>query len=102
MSTSEMVENFPPPQVVRALENGRMSLPSDPGKRAIYESRMAAYEQRQTNKEQAMDADMKMDAQGDEQLTPEQRNARQQQRDARMLADADYLQLLQMPPDQHD
>src|SRR2546427_7046290 len=60
MSTSEMVENFPPPQVVRALENGRMSLPSDPGKRAIYESRMAAYEQRQKNKEQTIDADMKM------------------------------------------
>src|SRR5947209_20456137 len=103
MSTSEMVENFPPPQVVRALENGRMSLPSDPGKRAIYESRMAAYEQRQKNKEQAIDADMKADmkdAQGDEQLTPEQRNARQKQREARMFADVDSVQLLQMPPDQ--
>src|SRR5436305_5504584 len=100
MSTREMVENFPPPQVVRALENGRMSLPSDPGKRAIYESRMAAYEQRQKNKEQAIDADMKMDAQGDEQLTPEQRNARQKQREARMFADVDSVQLLQMPPDQ--
>src|SRR5437763_2932676 len=100
MSTSEMVENFPPPQVVRALENGRMSLPADPGKRAIYEARMAAYEQRQKNKEQAIDADMKMDAQGDEQLTPEQRNARQKQREARMFADVDSVQLLQMPPDQ--
>jgi len=100
MSTSEMVENFPPPQVVRALENGRMSLPSDPGKRAIYESRMAAYEQRQKNKEQTIDADMKMDAQGDEQLTPEQRSARQKQREARMFADIDSVQLLQMPPDQ--
>src|SRR5438270_409266 len=100
MSTSEMVENFPPPQVVRALENGRMSLPSDPGKRAIYESRMAAYEQRQQKKEQAVDADMKMDAQGDEQLTPEQRNARQKQREARMFADIDSAQLLQLPPDQ--
>src|SRR5205085_6653209 len=95
MSTSEMVENFPPPQVVRALENGRMSLPSDPGKRAIYESRMAAYEQRQKNKEQAIDADMKADmkdAQGDEQLTPEQRNAGQKQREARMFADVDSVQ----------
>src|SRR5437016_150392 len=100
MTTSEMVENFPPPQVVRALENGRMSLPSDPGKRAIYESRMAAYEQRQKNKEQTIDADMKMDAQGDEQLTPEQRNARQKQREARLFADVDSVQLLQMPPDQ--
>lgn len=100
MSTNEMVENFPPPQVVRALENGRMSLPSDPGKRAIYESRMAAYEQRQQKKEQSIDTDMKADAQGDDQMTPDQRNARQKEREARMFADIDSAQLLQMPPDQ--
>jgi uncharacterized protein (DUF1800 family) len=51
MSTKEMVENFPPPQVLKAIENGRMSMPSDPGKKAVYESRMAAYQQRQQNKE---------------------------------------------------
>jgi uncharacterized protein (DUF1800 family) len=51
MSTREMVENFPPPQVLRAIENGRMSMPSDPGKRAVYESRMAAYQRQQNNKE---------------------------------------------------
>ncbi|MGC2694304.1 MAG: DUF1800 family protein, partial [Candidatus Angelobacter sp.] len=27
MSTKEMVENFPPPQVLKAIENGRMSMP---------------------------------------------------------------------------
>ncbi len=41
MSTREMVENFPPPQLVRQIENGRKSLPSDPARRAIYETRMA-------------------------------------------------------------
>src|SRR6478609_6528506 len=51
MSTREMVENFPPPQVLKAIENGRMSMPHDPAKRAVYESRMAAYQQRQQNKE---------------------------------------------------
>ena len=51
MSTKEMVENFPPPQVLKAIENGRMSMPSDPAKKAVYESRMAAYQQRQQNKE---------------------------------------------------
>jgi uncharacterized protein (DUF1800 family) len=51
MSTKEMVENFPPPQVLKAIENGRMSMPRDPAKRAVYESRMAAYQQRQQNKE---------------------------------------------------
>jgi uncharacterized protein (DUF1800 family) len=51
MSTKEMVENFPPPQVLKAIENGRMSMPHDPTKKAVYESRMAAYQQRQQNKE---------------------------------------------------
>ena len=51
MSTKEMVENFPPPQVLKAIENGRMSMPHDPAKKAVYESRMAAYQQRQQNKE---------------------------------------------------
>src|SRR6478609_11365631 len=51
MSTREMVENFPPPQVLKAIENGRMSMPRDPAKKAVYESRMAAYQQRQQNKE---------------------------------------------------
>ena len=51
MSTREMVENFPPPQVLKAIENGRMSMPHDPAKKAVYESRMAAYQQRQQNKE---------------------------------------------------
>ena len=49
MSTKEMVENFPPPQVLKAIENGRMSMPHDPAKKAVYESRMAAYQQRQQN-----------------------------------------------------
>src|SRR5579884_3715604 len=33
MSTREMVENFPPQQVLKAIEDGRMSMPSDPAKR---------------------------------------------------------------------
>ncbi|MGH9637310.1 MAG: DUF1800 family protein, partial [Candidatus Angelobacter sp.] len=57
MSTKEMVENFPPPQVLKAIENGRMSMPHDPAKKAVYESRMAAYQQRQQNKEDKAAAD---------------------------------------------
>src|SRR5690348_1008467 len=36
MNTKEMMENFPPPPVIRAVAEGRESLPSDPTKRAIY------------------------------------------------------------------
>jgi len=53
MSTREMVETFPSPQIVKAVENGRMSMPSDPAKRAIYESRIAQLRQQQANKQAA-------------------------------------------------
>jgi uncharacterized protein (DUF1800 family) len=52
MSTREMVENFPPGQLVRQIENGRKSMPSDPARRAIYETRVAEYERRQQNKQE--------------------------------------------------
>src|SRR5258708_145212 len=101
MSTHEMVENFPPPQLLRQVENGRKSMPSDPAKRAIYESRIVAYQQQQQQKKDGKDdtaasdkaaandanamADMKMDPNDRaSSLTPEQR---QQRRDNAMYAD---------------
>ncbi|MFI5103489.1 MAG: DUF1800 family protein [Terriglobales bacterium] len=53
MSTREMVENFPPPQVVKAVENGRMGLPRDPAKRAIYQAQVMRREERQERKQAA-------------------------------------------------
>jgi hypothetical protein len=53
MSTREMVESFPPPQVLKAVENGRMSMPSDPAKRAVYQSRIAAMQENQQKKQEA-------------------------------------------------
>jgi uncharacterized protein (DUF1800 family) len=107
MSAREMMENFPPPEAVKMIENGRRSLPSDPAKRAIYESRIYQYEQRQQKKEEAA-GDAKPDAQNqgqnqmqsDDQLTPEQRQARFKQREAQMYADIGGGQLLDLPPEQ--
>src|SRR5215467_9576046 len=106
MSTREMMENFPDNQMVRMIENGRGSMPSDPAKRAIYQSRMAEYERRQQKKEDAA-ADVKPEAQAqnqntnnDDQMTPEQRQARFKQRDAAMYADLGGADLLGLPPDQ--
>src|SRR5215472_5880881 len=106
MSTHEMMENFPDNQMVRMIENGRGSMPSDPAKRAIYQSRMAEYERRQQKKEDAA-ADVKPEAQAqnqntnnDDQMTPEQRQARFKQRDDAMYADLGGPNLLGLPPDQ--
>ncbi|HEY6967780.1 MAG TPA: DUF1800 domain-containing protein [Candidatus Angelobacter sp.] len=114
MSTKEMVENFPPPQVVRQIERGRGSLPSDPAKRAIYQARIAQYEQQQQKKQEqsatpdatAQNQDMKSDAVAqnsgtdDAQLTPEQRQARFKQREDAMYADLGTGNLLGLSPDQ--
>src|SRR5260370_13362040 len=111
MSTSEMVANFPPPQLLRMVENGRMSMPSDPAKRAIYESRIAAYQQQQNNKQEAkqdnaakndqnQDLMKPDDAATDASMTPEQRQKQQQQEEAAMYADLGALQLLEVPPDE--
>src|SRR5215472_9525830 len=86
MSTREMVENFPPPQVLRQVENGRMSMPSDPAKRAVYQSRIAAMQEQQQKKQEAaksgntaatasnnQDADVK-DTQSDQEMKPAAQN----------------------------
>jgi uncharacterized protein (DUF1800 family) len=123
MSTKEMVENFPPPQVLKAIENGRMSMPHDPAKKAVYESRMAAYQQRQQNKqdkaassnpenstakaqpaavtESAADSKetpTEMSTDKEPASTAEQRKQQQQREDA-MYADLDTDRLLKLPPD---
>src|SRR6185437_11496197 len=127
MSTKEMVENFPPPQVLKAIENGRMSMPHDPAKKAVYESRMAAYQQRQQKKEDkaaagnniaadsepaakaqpatitqtasdAKDSAQEMSADNYPPLTAEQRKQQKQREDA-MYADLDTDTLLKLPPE---
>lgn len=40
MSTREMAEDFPPPAVVKAVMDGKLPMPSDPARRAIYEAQI--------------------------------------------------------------
>lgn len=56
MSTREIVEDFPPPQVVKQFENGRRPLPSDPVKRAIYEDQIERLEEKQERNQAAMNS----------------------------------------------
>lgn len=50
MSAREMIENFPPPQVLKAIAEGKQSLPEDPAKRAMYETQLEAYKARRERK----------------------------------------------------
>jgi uncharacterized protein (DUF1800 family) len=50
MGTREIVQNFPPEQVIRQIANGKASLPHDPTQRAIYEAQLQRYENKQERK----------------------------------------------------
>ena len=53
MGTKEIVENFPPNQLIKQIADGKVSLPPDPTKRAVYEAQLQRYEDKQERKEEA-------------------------------------------------
>jgi uncharacterized protein (DUF1800 family) len=50
MNTKELVENFPPPPLIKAVMEGKQPLPSDPAKRAVYEAQIDRMEHREEEK----------------------------------------------------
>ena len=50
MSAHDMIETYPPPQVLKKIAEGKQSLPKDPVKRAIYETQLEAYKAKQERK----------------------------------------------------
>ncbi|HKW75896.1 MAG TPA: DUF1800 family protein, partial [Terriglobales bacterium] len=102
MSTREMVENFPPPQVLKAVENGRMSMPHDAAKRAIYESQIARLQQRQEKKQETAGADKEQSTadSADAKMDSDAEQSRQKRVEAAMYADIDSMQLLQLSPEE--
>src|SRR6185369_10223492 len=98
MDTHEIVENFPPPQMIKAIADGKQSLPSDPTQRAIYEAQLARYQAKAERKLQVannpsgQDAATQADATNDEQ--------RERRRAERIVSDQKAEELLDMPPDQ--
>ena len=53
MGTKEIVENFPPEQVIKQIADGKASLPRDPTQRAVYEAQLQRYENKQEQKAEA-------------------------------------------------
>jgi hypothetical protein len=47
MHTDEIVENFPPRQLIKAIEGGKDSMPSGQVKRAVYEAQLLRYQEKQ-------------------------------------------------------
>jgi hypothetical protein len=50
MDSRELIENFPPPQLIKAVENGKGALPSDPAERAVYEAQIDRLDRKKERK----------------------------------------------------
>jgi uncharacterized protein (DUF1800 family) len=98
MNTKELVENFPPQRVIKAVAEGKKSLPNDPEKRAVYQSQLAKYEERKEKKQDSgqpvsTDSATAPDANASDSIEA-------QRREAKLYADLDAQQLLDLPPDE--
>lgn len=111
MGTRELVENFPPSQVIRQVANGRAEIPSDPTKRAIYEAQLQRYEDRKQGKSKAaakpsaglsMDNRDAMSDEASDEVSGEQRAAlnRQFRELADLAPDQRLPAILKMPPEE--
>ena len=106
MSTRELVENFPPEQVIKAIADGRQSLPADPVKRAVYEAQLERYAEKQERKQQEAQGGGADSASGSEMMSnhgaEEDRMAAEETREAllAMTPDERFKKVLAMSPEQ--
>ncbi len=108
MDTKEIVQNFPPPEVIRQVMNGKQSLPSDPTKRAIYQAQIERLEEQEQRKQDAASpppapaatgaGDPSADTAGAKNPANDDEMARR--REDRMYAELAGDKLLDAPPDQ--
>jgi uncharacterized protein (DUF1800 family) len=94
MDTREIMENFPPEQVIKAVAEGKQHLPSDPSKRAVYKAQLERYQEKQERKRGGADPAV---APGKAELTDDERA---RHREDRLYADLRAEQILDLPPDQ--
>jgi uncharacterized protein (DUF1800 family) len=105
MDTQQIVENFPPPEIIRAIANGKHSIPSDPTRHAIYEAQLERLQERQERKQQVVAASVRMSNAADpgtgqaagQTMTDEEINQRHEDR---LKNDVNVDSILSTPPDQ--
>jgi uncharacterized protein (DUF1800 family) len=99
MQPKEMLANFPPPQLLKQVAEGKMAMPRDPEKRAIYEAAVERYQKKQEKKQekaQPANAVQQDDAQKMDEVASEEKAER---REARERAKEEGRELLDKSPD---
>lgn len=95
MSAAEMVENFPPPQVLKAVAEGKMAMPSDPQLKAVYMAGLARQNNKRSRNEKAARNAELLEMSPDD-LSQEMKEQRQS---AREHARSRALDLMELPPE---
>ena len=95
MDTRQIVENFPPPQLIKAVANGKQPLPSDPLKRAVYQDQIERMQEKQDRKQLTSDSGATTSTGKTSTLSEEERIDR---REKRVAADLAAQELLDMDP----
>ena len=99
MDTREIVENFPPPQVIKAIAEGKQSMPSDSARRAVYQAQLERYQEKRERKQESGNTDPSATgASGKSAQMSAEEQARR--REDRLYADLKAEDLLDLPPDQ--
>ncbi|HVH87286.1 MAG TPA: DUF1800 domain-containing protein [Terriglobales bacterium] len=103
MSTNELVRDFPPPQVIKMVENGRASIPRDPQEKAIYQAALDRQRQKQEAKQDAADAQNSAQAENVQTSDDGGKGRRRKNGDLedQMYASLNADSLMSEPPDQH-
>ncbi|MGI9104137.1 MAG: DUF1800 domain-containing protein [Terriglobales bacterium] len=95
MSKQDVIKNFPPPQLVKAVADGRAAMPKDATERAIYEAQVQRYRDRQDAKQAKAEVNAAQTTPDDpSMMTDEQRAER---REARMNARRQAEDILALP-----
>ncbi|MGC2198375.1 MAG: DUF1800 domain-containing protein [Terriglobales bacterium] len=118
MNTREIVENFPPQPLIKAVMEGRRPMPSDPVKRAVYQAQIERLQQKQERKQEAAAAspppavESRVEQSAGDQpaasatsdvsagKTDAEDEQRAKRREDRRYADLKAQDLLDLPPDQ--
>jgi uncharacterized protein (DUF1800 family) len=96
MSPAEMVENFPPSQVLKAVAEGKLPMPRDPQLKAVYAAGLARLNDKQAKKNEKAAQNADLLAMNPDELTPSMKEQRQSARDH---ARARALDLMEQPPE---
>jgi uncharacterized protein (DUF1800 family) len=100
MNTREIVENFPNNEMIRQVAEGKMAMPRDPTRRAVYEAQVQRYEDKQDRKDaaaQAGSANARVAVGGNPMLTDA---GYQRRREETSAASIRLMELLDLPPEE--